>query len=125
MNGRRDEFRNPRAAGTNQRRRGTNPRAMRRLPLPGAHAHDRRNVQYGRVSMSRWDVERARTKGATGAALPRCSRCGEPRVLNPCRDCATPAELASTRTANSRGESIEVPNYPPISPITSTPEKSL
>jgi len=41
----------------------------------------------------RWDAQRARTKGATGAGVPKCARCKRPSVLDPCRACATPAEL--------------------------------
>lgn len=63
--------------------------------------------------MSGWDVLRAKARGDHGAGLPRCSRCRRPRVLDPCRDCATPAELASRRPhPTERGETI--PNYPEL-----------
>lgn len=44
--------------------------------------------------MSSWDAWRNKRKGEAGR-LPKCSKCGRPRVLNPCRDCATPEQLAT------------------------------
>lgn len=64
--------------------------------------------------MSEWDVQRARQRGDGERPLPRCSRCGRPRVLNPCRDCATLAELTATRTATSNGRPVVVPAYPAL-----------
>lgn len=43
--------------------------------------------------MSRWDALRQKTKGE-GTRAPVCSRCGAISVLDPCRQCATPTQLA-------------------------------
>lgn len=43
---------------------------------------------------TRWDTNRAKKKGQRSAGLPTCRRCGRTRALDPCRDCATPAEAA-------------------------------
>ena len=64
-----------------------------------------------------WDQLRADTKGKTGPA-PRCSRCRRRSVLNPCRACATPAELNETWEARSRGKPLTVPKYPELTPVT-------
>lgn len=42
--------------------------------------------------MGEWDALREASKGRA-APIPRCARCKRPRVFNPCRDCASPAEL--------------------------------
>lgn len=41
---------------------------------------------------TRWDTYRRRRRGDRRDTMPTCSRCGEIRVLDPCRDCATTAE---------------------------------
>lgn len=46
--------------------------------------------------------------------MPTCSRCKRASVLNPCRRCATPAELQQTWIASSQGKDVEVPRYPPL-----------
>lgn len=66
------------------------------------------------ATASRWDAERAKKRRAASAGLPICRRCRLVSVLDPCRDCATPEELRSTRKATSRGESVDVPNYPEL-----------
>lgn len=63
--------------------------------------------------MTEWDRLRAKQRGQHGAPAPTCSRCGRRRVYNPCRDCATPAELARTFPHPKTGEPI--PYYPRIS----------
>lgn len=50
--------------------------------------------------MGRWDALRAKSKGEIGT-LPHCSKCGTTSVLDPCRDCATPAQLAAYPEAPS------------------------
>lgn len=44
--------------------------------------------------MSRWDALRQKTKGE-GTRAPTCTKCGQISVLDPCRTCATPAQLAT------------------------------
>lgn len=51
---------------------------------------------------------------STKAKLPRCSRCKKVRVLNPCRDCATPEEKLSTFRTTSQGKPYKAWKYPPL-----------
>lgn len=44
------------------------------------------------ASRTQWDANRARKVGRHATGLPHCSRCGNVRGLNPCRDCATEEE---------------------------------
>lgn len=52
----------------------------------------------GTRSRTRYDALRSKTKRQFGAGLPLCRRCGAVSALDPCRKCATPAELAAYPT---------------------------
>lgn len=46
------------------------------------------------MTASSWDAWRNKKKGEAGR-VPKCSWCGATSVLEPCRACASPAQLAA------------------------------